>query len=50
MRTSVVTKTSAFLTLVTNVTTKYINLLYRAYIIEVTENPVTNGYWLQKIV
>ncbi len=50
MRTTFVTKTSVFLTPVTNVTAKYITFLYRTHILEVTENPVTNGYWLQNIV
>ena len=49
MRMNCVTKTSAFLTLVTNVTTEYIPPPYRAYIIEVIEKPVTNGYRLQNI-
>ena len=47
MRMNCVTKTTAFLTLVTSVTTEYITPPYRAYIIEVIEKPVTNGYWLQ---
>lgn len=49
MRMNCVTKTYAFLTLVTSVTTTPIYFLYRAHIIEVIEKPVTTGYRLQSI-
>ncbi len=48
MKIDFVTKTSAFLTPVTGVTTWSIYSLYILHIFQVSRKVVTNGYWLHR--